>query len=244
MLSRPRQGFSKDDARLYLTDGYLILASRWAARTSAVFTTDVEGGDGEVLLLAPSRGERVSLAAATGSPNLDEHFVAAVFLFGDNTYQQLMEQIRANPFPKKSPEIGVLMAEKWDAGVRNLSASFQTRLVEDLLSSQREQSGFFAALLNGKKLRNFDVIYDPREAEQLLIGQTTARYAAVFDVWASFETLPFRKHTRSLSNHAGCARFPYRRHGGIRLALRAVTRVKGHKRRAASGRCPFKFRAA
>ena len=221
--------FSKDDARLYLTDGYLIFGKPvGGVRTSAVFTTDVEGGDGEVLLLAPSRGERQSLAAATGSPNLDEHFLAAVFLFGDNTYQQLMEQIRANPFPKKSPEMGVLMAEKWDAGVRNLSSSFETRLVEDLLSSQRVQSGFFAALLNGKKLRNFDVIYDPREAEQLLIGQTVTRdQRAVFDVWASFETLPFRKHTRSpLETTLALKDFRIEATVESDLRLRAVTRVK------------------
>jgi len=221
--------FSKDDARLYLTDGYLIFGKPiGGVRTSAVFTTEVEGGDAELLVIAPSRGERQSLAAATGSPNLDEHFHAAVFLFGDNTYQQLMEQIRANPFPKKSPEMGMLMVEKWDAGVRNLASSFETRLVEDLLSSQREQSGFFAALLNGRKLHNFDLIYDPREAEQLMIGQTVTRdQRAVFDVWTSFETLPFRKHTRvPLETTLALKDFRIDATVESDLRLRAVTRVK------------------
>ena len=191
--------FSKDDARFYLTDGYLIFGKPvGGVRISAVFTADVEGGDAEVLVMAPNRGERQSLAAATGAPNLEEHLQAAVFLFGDGSYDQLLKQIRLNPFPKKMPEIGILMAEKWEAGVRNLSSSFEARLVEDLLSSRREQTGFFAALMSGKKLGNFDVVYDPRESEQLLIGQVASHdQKTSFNVWSSFESQPFRTNRRA-----------------------------------------------
>jgi hypothetical protein len=64
----------KDEARIFFTDGYLIFAKPVAGvRMSAVFTADVEGGDAEVLVLPPNRGERRSLASYTGSPNLDEH---------------------------------------------------------------------------------------------------------------------------------------------------------------------------
>ena len=46
----------KEDARFYLTDGYLIFGKPVAgARVSAVFTADVEGGDAEVLLMPPVR---------------------------------------------------------------------------------------------------------------------------------------------------------------------------------------------
>src|SRR5271166_4203251 len=72
----------KDEARIFFTDGYLIFAKPVAGvRMSAVFTTDAEGGDGEVLVLPPNRGERRSLASYTGAPNLDEHLVAAVLIF-------------------------------------------------------------------------------------------------------------------------------------------------------------------
>jgi hypothetical protein len=44
----------KDEARIFLTDGYLIFAKPVAGvRMSAVFTADVEGGDAEVLCCRP-----------------------------------------------------------------------------------------------------------------------------------------------------------------------------------------------
>src|SRR6185369_8320083 len=77
----------KEDARFYLTDGHLIFSKPVAGRRiSAVFTADVEGGDGEVILLPPNRAERASLARFTGSPNMNEHFQAAVFLFTGDDY--------------------------------------------------------------------------------------------------------------------------------------------------------------
>src|SRR6059058_2135159 len=64
----------KEDIRIYLTDGYLIFSKPVAGRrVAAVFTADVDGGDGEVMLLPPDRAERRSLAAYTETPNLDEH---------------------------------------------------------------------------------------------------------------------------------------------------------------------------
>src|ERR1035437_4135223 len=49
----------KEDIRVYLTDGYLIFAKPVAGRRmAAVFSTDVEGGDGEVILLPPDRAGR------------------------------------------------------------------------------------------------------------------------------------------------------------------------------------------
>src|SRR5271163_3405096 len=74
--------FQKEDIRIYFTDGYLIFSKPVAGqRRAAVFTAEVEGGDGEVLLLPPFRGERQSLALFTQSPNLDEHYQAALMIF-------------------------------------------------------------------------------------------------------------------------------------------------------------------
>ena len=54
---------SIDEARFYLTDGYLIFAkAAGGKRIAAVFSADVEGGDAELRLLPPNRGERRSLA--------------------------------------------------------------------------------------------------------------------------------------------------------------------------------------
>ena len=86
------------------------------------------------LLLPPDRSERKSLADYTGSPNLDEHLNTAVLLFGDRSYDELMRQIHASEFNRRSLEMGALMADQWSPIVRNLSASFATRLLLDLLS--------------------------------------------------------------------------------------------------------------
>ena len=77
----------KEDIRVYLTDGYLIFSKPVAGqRMAAVFSAEVEGGDGEVILLPPDRAERRSLSAFIGAPNLDEHIRAAVLLFTGDVY--------------------------------------------------------------------------------------------------------------------------------------------------------------
>src|ERR1017187_8290924 len=79
----------KEDIRIYLTNVYLIFSKPVAGRrTAAVFSTDMEGGDGEVILLPPDRAERRSLAAFADTPNLDEHIRAAVLLFTGDVYDQ------------------------------------------------------------------------------------------------------------------------------------------------------------
>src|SRR5258708_18485658 len=65
----------REDIRIYLNDGHLIFSKPVAGkRIASVFTADVEGGRGEVILFPPSFAERTSLAAYTGPPDLDEHF--------------------------------------------------------------------------------------------------------------------------------------------------------------------------
>src|SRR2546429_5904452 len=104
----------KEDIRIYLTDGYLIFSKPVAGhRVAAVFTADVDGGDGEVMLLPPDRAERRSLAAYTETPNLDEHIRAGVFLFTGNVYGELKAQMADNPSNRKAPEMGPVLDEKW-----------------------------------------------------------------------------------------------------------------------------------
>jgi len=83
----------REDIRIYLTDGHLIFAKPVGGhRIAAMFTADTEGGDGEVIVFPPDRAERRSLAAFTHSPNLDEHFRNALFLFTGAEYDELQSQ--------------------------------------------------------------------------------------------------------------------------------------------------------
>ncbi|HUK53167.1 MAG TPA: M1 family aminopeptidase, partial [Candidatus Binatia bacterium] len=220
---------NKEDIHFYFTDGYLIFGKPVnGIRTAAVFTNEVEAGDAELLLLPPIRSERQSLAGYTGSPNLDEHLRAAVFLFADHTYDELIQQIRANPFDKRSPEMGAVMSEQWDSVVRNLSASFETRLLLDLLSPRRRQDGAFVAAVNGKTLGNFDVLYEPLAFEQIGVGQLTSRAnRTFFDIWTNFEAAPYRKGLRKFPGSEVSLK-DYRIDATLEpsLNLRVVTKVK------------------
>ena len=179
--------FSVDRAKFYFADGYLILGRAINGhRITALFSTDVEGGDGEVLMLAPNRAERQSIAAYTGSPTLDEHFSAAFLMFSPEILGQFTEQIQANPSAKKAPEMGALLDSKFSSVARNIAGSFDVRLTWSLLAPESNR-GFFAALISGRKLGNFDVVYDPHSPEQLAVGTTTNRdNRSFFETWSSF----------------------------------------------------------
>jgi hypothetical protein len=217
----------KDEARFFFTDGYLIFAKPVGGkRTAAIFAVDSEGGDGELLVLPPNRGERRSLASYTGAPNLDEHLLAAVMTFTDDTYEKLTAQIAKNPATnKKSAEMGAMMTDQWTSVVRNIATSFQTRLVWDLLMGEPQNHGFFAVSMRGKTLGGFDLYYDRTAREQIVMGKLNTRDNLLyFDVWTSFVAKSFRNKPfqpeLTLDN--------FRIEAALQpdLSLRVVTRVK------------------
>ena len=179
--------FAKEDVRFYLTEGLLIFGKPVDGRIiSAVFTADVEGGDAELILMPPRRGERMSLASFTGSPNLNEHFKYSVMIFTDSTGNMLLESLRKAEAPQ-SPERGLLLAGEWNPVLRNLAASFEVRLVQDILTDSRVNPGFFYTALGGGRLNNFDIMYDPRAREHITVGQVAFREdRRFFDIWTSF----------------------------------------------------------
>jgi hypothetical protein len=179
--------FAKEDLKIYLTSGYLMFTAPIAGvRVGAAFVADADAGDAEILLLPPTRGERQSLVNFIKSPNLEEHFRAAAFLFTDGTADDLLTQLQSNPARKKSPEAAALMAPQFNATLRNLAESFETRIVYDLLSSSRK-SGLFYMGVSGNQLGNFDVLYDPVSQDQISAGRLAYRNdRAYFDTWTSF----------------------------------------------------------
>jgi len=178
----------KEDIRFYLTDGYLIFSKPIAGRpVAALFTTEVENGNAEVILRPPNMAERRSLASYTGSPNLDESFQAALFFFTGDVYQSLMEQIPNNPTNRRMPEIGALLEEKWNPVLRNFSGGLDLRLSLDILNGPARRPDFFAAAIQGSKGNNFNVFFDPDNADQIAAGQFVARNGRnFFDVWTLF----------------------------------------------------------
>ena len=161
---------AKEDLKLYFNEGSLIFSKPvHGERVSAVFTADVEGGDGEALLLPPYRGERVSLARFTHSPNLDEHLVAALLVFSDGSAQTLLDAI-AQGGGRKAPELGPLLADQWNPVLSNIEAGFQLRLVQDLLTPPALRHGLLFGALAGKTLGSFDAFYDSGSENQIAVS--------------------------------------------------------------------------
>ncbi|MBM3727914.1 MAG: M1 family metallopeptidase [Acidobacteria bacterium] len=189
--------FTAEDARFYLTDGYLIFRRPVNGVTvSALFSADTASGDGEVLLIPPHRSERISLASFTQSPTLNQHFKTALFVFSDGTGEELRRQVAATN-ARRAPEEGLLLAQRWDSTVQNIAASFTTRLVRDLLGTRRTENGFFYAAVSTPALGNFDLVIDPRARNQVTAGQISDRDGrSFFDLWMHFEARSFRDRRR------------------------------------------------
>jgi hypothetical protein len=186
--------FQREDVKIYLNEGHLIfLKPVQGRRIAAVFAADVDGGDAELMIFPPHTSERMSLAQFTKSPNLDEHFIASVFLFTDRTGEELLDLLKDS---KQDSAAGLVLKGQFDGVVRNIAQSYEMRLVYDLLSAEWEKSGFFFATISGKTLGNFDVLYDRRAREQVLVGQLNYRDdRRFFDTWMSFQSRSVRNGT-------------------------------------------------
>ena len=182
--------FFKDDIKFYFNDGYLIFSKPVnGERISAAFSADVEGGDGEVLLLPPFRGERQSMAKFTQSPNMDEHFNAALLILSDGSAQTLLDRINREGLGRKVPELGPLMVDQWSPVLSNVMSGFELRVVQDLLTPLPTRQGLVFATIAGRQLGNFDLLYNGRAREQILAGQLGEHdgHPGRYDIWTSFE---------------------------------------------------------
>jgi hypothetical protein len=185
----------REDIRIFLNDGVLIFSQPLhERRVVAVFRAIEPGDDAEIILRPPDRGERVSLARATGSANLDEHFKTAILVFGDGGGEVLLESIR-RAGPKPLPEEGLLLASRHGETVRNFAQSFQVRLLRDVLSGDT-RNGLFYAAISGSSRGNFDVLHEPALPEQIIIGEVPAGSPGRFNVWASFPSRSRRQQTQ------------------------------------------------
>ena len=231
----------KEDIRIYFTDGYLIFNKPVAGRrVAAVFSADVEGGDGEVILLPPDRAERRSLAAFTDTPNLNEHIRAGVLLFTDDLYDRLMVQIAANPANRKAPEMAPVLDEQWRPVLRNLGASYQVRLTLDLLTGPAHPDHLVAGMFRGLNLGTFDLVYDPESTEQILAGQTKSRYGRTyFDTWTSFPARSARQNPKPLVRDPQLANYRIDATLAPDLTLSVISRVKVRVKAASLAVAPF-----
>jgi hypothetical protein len=217
--------FAKEDLKIYLNSGFLIFTKPIAGvRSGAVFVANEEGGDAELLIMPPVRSERLSLSTFTNSPNLNEHFKSAVLIFSDDTAEQLLAQLHANPGMKKTPEMADLLTTPWNSVVRNLTDSFIARLVNDLISGDRK-TGLFYMAVGGLQLGTFDVLYDPTAHEQVFAGKLTYNdNRTYFDTWTSFPSRSARNGSAADGPKFALDKFRIETAIDPELMLKAVTR--------------------
>ena len=137
----------------------------------AVFTTqDVDAGDGEILALPPNRAERSSLASFTKSPNLDEHFSSALFLFTDGTAAELHREMEQRPL-RPAPDYASKLGPQWESLVRNAARALTLHLTGSLLNGHQPADGFFYAFVAGRTLGPFEFTNLPDESESVTLGR-------------------------------------------------------------------------
>ncbi len=160
------------------------------------FTRAVDGhvtgaffeGEGEVLLSPPNQVERSTLAFYTGAAILEEHFSTTYLRFNDNTYEQLLPQLRA-------AENGAEFVGRFDAMARTLADTDSLRLLETFTATQPGPP-LLHARIGGIHLGTFDVNYDAQLAESVWVGQIARNQQAVFyDIWTAFSTPATEKAT-------------------------------------------------
>ena len=181
--------FSRGDVRFYLTEGILSFVKPLAGRTvAAVFTTTgAEGGDAEVLALPTKRSERASLLSFAKTPNLDEHFTFAMFVFSDATADELTGRI--GDFSQcRVPEFATGIEPELDRTIAPVLRDLDLPLVESLVNAPNPGTGFFYAAIEGRTIGNFSVLSDPRIAESTTIGSGTGGTGpdGRFQLWTAF----------------------------------------------------------
>jgi hypothetical protein len=145
--------------------------------TGAVFV-----GDGEIVVIPPTKIEKFQLNKFSGSPVLTERFLSAVFRFTDQTFEEVSKAAEEeNPLAPTD----LRLERAWDDAVRSLSFNLNFRILQNLLGSSPHS--FFHSSINGQTLGWFEAWKDDRAEEPILLGRVThvaeINYA---DVWCSF----------------------------------------------------------
>ncbi len=178
---------ARGDIKIYFNEGILsFLTPVSGRRVAALFTTEgVETGDAELLLLPPQRSERASLSSFTKTPNLDEHFSVAAFIFSDDTAAELLKQIEQKETRKAPPP--QLAPSQVSALVEQLTGGTEVQMVQALLDGHRPDQGFFFGVIGGHTLGVFDVGYEPRDFEPVTLGRSLMTNGIPsFQLWTSF----------------------------------------------------------
>jgi hypothetical protein len=167
----------REDLHISLNDGTIGFIQAVDGKiTGAVFE-----GDAEVLMIAPGRAERTSLALFTGSAVLEQRFTSAYFRFVDDRF---VEELRAGFRPaENAPDF----VSRWTQPTKDLSAIDGLAVLQALTNSGESASGFLHARVGGTALGVFDLYLNTAAQEQVSVGRaSTVDNTTYYDIWSSF----------------------------------------------------------
>ena len=169
----------RDRVKLFFNRGYIGFFTKAAGEiTGAVYI-----GEGEILLIPPTRVEKESLARFIHSPILEEQFTMAILRFTDQTARELIA-VAERPEPD-DPERPPDFPQKWNSAPRILALEDSPRIFEDLLGDRTLP--YFHARLEGSSLKWFEVVDDERFLEAVSVVAARRSDDELFaDRWCAF----------------------------------------------------------
>jgi hypothetical protein len=168
----------RGDVEIYFEEGKLAFFAPIDGRvTGFVFS-----GRGHALAFPREPVEKQQMAHFLGAPVLDQEFLSAYVRFTDDAADDLLRQFHS---ANLAPQLDTAFTSLSDPFVAQLNASQSLRILEDRLSQNPRP--YFCAILEGVETGTFDLLFDPQQREQVLLGQhrKSGNYM-YYDVWASY----------------------------------------------------------
>jgi hypothetical protein len=192
----------REDVHLWLNDGTIAFTQAVDGRvTGALFE-----GDGEILVRPPDRMERASLGLFINAGVLEEKFSSAYLRFNDDTADELRPYLRP-------PEDAAEFVTQNDSKARALAVMDAMRLCISFTSAPAigapgEPPPIADRLLHarvaGEHYGVFDVVFDTRSPEQVVVGNSSAHENEIYyDLWTSFPMRSLRKTSLSDTRFGG-----------------------------------------
>jgi len=192
----------REDVHFWLNDGTIAFTQAVDGRITGAYFE----GDGEVLVSPPDRMERASLGLFIHAGVLEERFSSAYLRFNDDTAKEL------EPF-LRPPEDAADFADRNDGKARALAEIDAMRLCISFTTKPGAVAPegtpaipdrLLHVRVAGEHYGVFDVFFDTRSPEQVVVGNTESREEMTYyDLWMSFPMRSLRKTPLSDTRFGG-----------------------------------------
>jgi hypothetical protein len=192
----------REDVHIWLNDGTIAFTQSVDGHVTGAYFE----GDGEVLIRPPDRMERASLGRFINTGVLEEEFSTAYLRFNDDTAKELQ------PFLRAPEDAGGFIANN-DSTARTLAQIDAMRLCISFASAPAASAPgepppipdrLLHARIGGIHYGVFDVFFDTRSPEQIVVGNaSTHEDQSFYDLWMSFPMRSLRKTPLSDTRFGG-----------------------------------------